>query len=62
MRPKPVGVAIDGHARNAKLVFEVTLRSEALSSGIYSRPELRLRRRHLPPVASEVSSNDDRNV
>ena len=59
---EPERLSRGGHARNAKLVFEVTLRSEALSSGIYSRPELRLRRRHLPPVASAVSSNDDRTV
>ena len=62
MRAHPVALAVDVHARNAKLILEVTLHSEALSSGIYSRPELRSRRRPLPPVASEVSSSDDRTV
>ena len=58
----PERFAFSDHARNAKLIFEVTLHPEALSSGIYSRPELRFRRRLLPPVTAKLSSNEDRNV
>jgi len=48
--------------RNAKLIFEVALRLDAGSSGIYSWPEARRRALRRPPVDPNVSSHDDRIV
>jgi len=53
---------VDGHQGNAKLIFGITLHADARSAGIYSRPEVRRRALRRPPVAHDVSSNEDRNV
>jgi hypothetical protein len=50
------------HGRNAKLILGVTLRLDARSAGIYSRPEVRRRGRRRRPVEAEVSSNEYRDV
>jgi hypothetical protein len=59
---QPVAVAFEGYGRNAKLIFGITLHANARSAGIYSRPEVRRRALRRPPVANDVSSNEDRNV
>ncbi len=50
------------HARNAKLIFSITVRREARSAGLYSQLKSHRRRRRRQPVESEVSSNECRNT
>ena len=57
-----VGLAVHVHGRNAKLIFDVVLRVDARSAGIYSRVEVRRRGLRRPAVDGYVSSNDDRSV
>ena len=59
---QPVGGAVDGHGRNAKLIFGVTLHADAQAAGVYSRPEMRRRGLRRPPVTADLSSNEHRNV
>ena len=62
VRPHAVALAVDVQQRNAKLIFEVTLRLDAGSAGIYSRQEVRRRALRRPPVDPNVSTDDDRTV
>ena len=49
---------IDHHGRNAKLIFSAELSFDAVSVGLYSRPERCLRNRRREPIAAILSSHE----